>query len=69
MDVKIVRTAEAFRIDPTGQTRTVMVVMYMVGEQGPFSYEVGASDFDAAAVRAELEIRADKIRALMPPPR
>lgn len=67
MDVKVVRTAEAFRIDPTGQTRTVMVVMYMVGEQGPFSYEVPTDDFDAVKVRAELEQRAERIRSLMLP--
>lgn len=67
MDVKIVRTAEAFRIDPTGQTRTVMVVMYMVGDQGPFSYETPVDEFDAVTVRAELEQRAEKIRSLMKP--
>lgn len=63
-ELNILRVGEAFRIDETGQTRTVMVVMYKVGPHGPFSFEVPAADFDEVKVRAELETRAAKLRAL-----
>lgn len=66
MELKIVRVTEAFRIDETGATATVMVVMYKVGVHGPFSLEIPAAEFSEARVRASLEPKAQAIRALFP---
>lgn len=66
MEVRIESVREAFRIDRAGNTSMVTVILYMVGNQGPFTYETPTADFDDARVKAELESRAAKIRALFP---
>lgn len=66
MEVRIESVREAFRIDRAGNTQMVTVILYMVGNQGPFTYETPSAEFDGARVQVELEQRAAKVRALFP---
>lgn len=60
----IVKVAETFRIQEDGTTRKYKQVLWKIGTDGPFTYDVPENEFDADKVRGELEKRALDIQRL-----
>lgn len=64
---QIIRISETFRIDESGATLRVRVVMWKLGQHGPFSFESPAEGFSAADARGRVEREASELRAALPP--
>jgi hypothetical protein len=63
----IVRVSESFRIDPSGATTKVVVVLWTLGKHGPFSFEVPESEFSGSGAKSEVEKRAAELREVLKP--
>ncbi len=62
--VKVERIFEEIRPTRTGDLVTQKVVTYFVGDHGPFQHRIPTDAFDPDAVKAALEVEADKVRKL-----
>ena len=64
---EIVKISETYRIDESGGTQKVMVVLWKMGKHGPFSFEIPEGQFAGNVVKSELEKRAAELRASLAP--
>jgi hypothetical protein len=63
----IIQTRETFRIDESGATVKMRVILWRSGKDGPFTLEIPESQFTAERVRQELERMVAELHALRPP--
>lgn len=62
--IKIRGVAERLDLSPEGKAVKTIVTTYMVGEHGPFTVELEAARFTAAAAKSEMQKRAEELRQL-----
>lgn len=67
MDVRVRSVRESVRVDEMGNMTRTRIVIYTVGEHGPFQLEIPAAEFNAATVQQRVEETAREVRALFPP--
>jgi hypothetical protein len=55
MEKKVVRVRETVKLTPTGELERWKVVEYMIGDFGPFAFEIRKKDFTWDAVQADMD--------------
>jgi len=65
MQTKIITVRESVKLTKRRELVPTMVVEYMVGDQGPFTYEVEKDKFSREEAMREIEKQAEEIRAML----
>jgi len=65
MQTKIITVRESVKLTKRRELVPTMVVEYMVGDQGPFTYEIEKEKFSRETALREIERQADEIRAMI----
>jgi hypothetical protein len=61
---KIVTVTQANTLDPRGRLKITYVVMFTVGNDGPFSVQIPAEEFNAPNIAAKMDAIAKEINSL-----
>jgi|YelNatPaOPRAMG01_1025707.scaffolds.fasta_scaffold44361_1 hypothetical protein len=65
MEVTILGIAEGVRIDERGNLVRTRVVTYKIGEYGPFTIELPATEFSEITVREKIEQEKNRILGVL----
>ncbi len=64
MDVKVIRTEETTAFTPGAGAQKLFRTFFMVGDNGPFTIDLTAAEFQPARVKEEIERVAATLRAI-----
>jgi hypothetical protein len=65
MEIVILSIGEGLKIDERGNVIRTRVVTYKIGEYGPFTIEIPATEFNDTVVRERIEKEREKLRAIV----
>lgn len=65
MEITILSIGEGLKIDERGNVIRTRVVSYKIGDYGPFTIEIPASEFSEATVRERIEKERERLRAII----
>jgi len=65
VEIVILGIGEGLKIDERGNVIRTRVVTYKIGDYGPFTLEIPATEFNDAVVRERLEKEREKLRGII----